>query len=357
MLILRAYKTEIDPNNVQKTLLAKHAGAARFTWNWALSRRVEEYKLTGKSSNAIEQHRQLNSLKPADFPWMYEVSKCAPQEALRDLDKAFRNFFAKRAKLRSTKIADSSHQPSNVVAQDADGAVAGLAEQATNLASFVVVIDGQRLRCPATQGAFAVLELSEFLELFNRQTVLLSKPIDAPTSLSFFKRQRLPVQSHLLLDGFAVLLVGRVPVSPLPGGTLPLTFDLVGVTALPVLLSRIVTGGAPMLQPVRRCSAFLKFGDWLCLSAVLAGFGIHTIIVLACQQQSECLEEKNYGRTTRRKHRGDAAGKPSGEGRFNSDLAAFLQVRLGCENGQSVHGPILGSSLSLHGRGQQHGGL
>jgi putative transposase len=29
---------------------------------------------------------------------MYEVSKCAPQEALRDLDKAFRNFFAKRAK-------------------------------------------------------------------------------------------------------------------------------------------------------------------------------------------------------------------------------------------------------------------
>lgn len=98
MLILKAYKTELDPNNVQKTLLAKHAGAARYTWNWALSRRIEEYKLTGKSSNAIEQHRQLNSLKPTDFPWMYEVSKCAPQEALRDLDKAFRNFFAKRAK-------------------------------------------------------------------------------------------------------------------------------------------------------------------------------------------------------------------------------------------------------------------
>ena len=34
MLILKAYKTELDPNNVQHTLLAKHAGAARFTWNW-----------------------------------------------------------------------------------------------------------------------------------------------------------------------------------------------------------------------------------------------------------------------------------------------------------------------------------
>ena len=32
MKILKAYKTELDPNNVQRTLLAKHAGAARFTW-------------------------------------------------------------------------------------------------------------------------------------------------------------------------------------------------------------------------------------------------------------------------------------------------------------------------------------
>src|SRR5690606_694652 len=37
--------------------------------------------------------RELNRLKKTQFPWMYEVSKCAPQEALRDLDRAFRNFF------------------------------------------------------------------------------------------------------------------------------------------------------------------------------------------------------------------------------------------------------------------------
>lgn len=97
MKVLKSYKTELDPSNVQSTLLAKHAGTARFAWNWALGQRNEEYKLTGKSSNAIEQHRQLNKLKPTDFPWMYEVSKCAPQEALRDLDKAFKNFFAKRS--------------------------------------------------------------------------------------------------------------------------------------------------------------------------------------------------------------------------------------------------------------------
>lgn len=93
MEILRAYKTELDPANVQRTALLKHAGAAMFVWNWGLARRKDEYEATGKSSNAIEQHRQLNALKKADFPWLYEVSKAAPQESLRDLDKAYQNFF------------------------------------------------------------------------------------------------------------------------------------------------------------------------------------------------------------------------------------------------------------------------
>lgn len=93
MRLLRAYKTELDPNDRQRTLLAKAVGCARFAWNWGLARRIEEYKRTGKSSNAIEQHKQLNALKKTEFPWMYEVSKCAPQAALQNLDKAYENFY------------------------------------------------------------------------------------------------------------------------------------------------------------------------------------------------------------------------------------------------------------------------
>ncbi|MBM3701929.1 MAG: IS200/IS605 family element transposase accessory protein TnpB [Actinobacteria bacterium] len=93
MLVQQSYRYELKPNNKQKTLLSKHAGCARFAYNWGLARRMEEHKETQKSSNAIEQHRQLNALKKTEFPWMYEVSKCAPQEALRDLDKAYKNFF------------------------------------------------------------------------------------------------------------------------------------------------------------------------------------------------------------------------------------------------------------------------
>ncbi len=91
--IVRGYKTELDLNNVQKTACLQHAGAARYAYNWGLARKKEVYEQTGKAISAMELHKELNVLKQTDIPWMYEVSKTAPQEALRDLDKAFKNFF------------------------------------------------------------------------------------------------------------------------------------------------------------------------------------------------------------------------------------------------------------------------
>ncbi|HEV3028317.1 MAG TPA: RNA-guided endonuclease TnpB family protein, partial [Planctomycetota bacterium] len=98
MRLLRAFKTELDPNNAQRTLLLQHAGARRWAYNWGLRRKIEDYERIGKSPSAKALHRELNRLKKTDppeggVPWMYEVSKCAPQEALRDLDEAFVNFF------------------------------------------------------------------------------------------------------------------------------------------------------------------------------------------------------------------------------------------------------------------------
>jgi putative transposase len=59
---------------------------------------MQEYAATGRPLNAIALHRELNRLKKTSFLWMYGVSKCAPQEALRDLDKAFHNFFEGRSR-------------------------------------------------------------------------------------------------------------------------------------------------------------------------------------------------------------------------------------------------------------------
>ncbi|MFW0860351.1 MAG: RNA-guided endonuclease InsQ/TnpB family protein [Dehalococcoidia bacterium] len=86
MLINQAYRYELKPNNVQETLLAKHAGTARFAWNWALAQ--------NNNTNAIAQHREWNVWKRENVPWWTEISKCVPQEAFRDLDRAFSNFFS-----------------------------------------------------------------------------------------------------------------------------------------------------------------------------------------------------------------------------------------------------------------------
>jgi putative transposase len=97
MLVQRAYKIELDLNDQQVTACKQHAGAARWAYNWGLRIKQERYKATKKSPTAIELHRELNALKKTDVPWMYAVSKCAPQEALWNLDAAFTHFFRRCA--------------------------------------------------------------------------------------------------------------------------------------------------------------------------------------------------------------------------------------------------------------------
>ena len=91
--ITRGYRSELNLNNKQITACKKHAGAARYAYNWGLSRKREVYQTTSHSISAMELHRELNQLKQSELPWMYECSKCAPQEALRGLDVAFTTFF------------------------------------------------------------------------------------------------------------------------------------------------------------------------------------------------------------------------------------------------------------------------
>ena len=104
MRVTQAYRYELKPHNVQRTALAKHAGTARFAWNWALARRIERFANNeGKEqfSSAMADHREWNVWKRDNAPWAYEVSKCAPQESFRDLYKAFRAFWQGRREGRN----------------------------------------------------------------------------------------------------------------------------------------------------------------------------------------------------------------------------------------------------------------
>ena len=73
MHITRGYRTELDLNNKQITACKKHAGAARYAYNWGLKRKQEVYKETGHGISAMDLHRELNALKQQAAPWHASV--------------------------------------------------------------------------------------------------------------------------------------------------------------------------------------------------------------------------------------------------------------------------------------------
>jgi putative transposase len=97
MLVCQAFRYELAPTATQRVALANHAGAARWAWNWGLSVRRKAFQRRRETLSAIDLHRLLNRLKRTPrYQWLYEVSKCAPQEALRDLDRAYANYWRGR---------------------------------------------------------------------------------------------------------------------------------------------------------------------------------------------------------------------------------------------------------------------
>ncbi|MBT9173893.1 MAG: hypothetical protein DDT21_02299 [Syntrophomonadaceae bacterium] len=96
-----AYKTELDPNNKQTTALLQHVGAARWAYNWGLDQIKQAAEAGEKWPSAIDLHKRLNAIKGTDeLPWAYEVSKCAFQESLRNLEGAIKNWRASRNRER-----------------------------------------------------------------------------------------------------------------------------------------------------------------------------------------------------------------------------------------------------------------
>jgi putative transposase len=98
MKVLQAYRFALAPAPSQERMLRSHAGAARFAWNWGLARCKERYADEGRWYSGIDLHKLWNTAKKADpaLAWWGENSKCAYQEAFRDLDRALRDFAKSR---------------------------------------------------------------------------------------------------------------------------------------------------------------------------------------------------------------------------------------------------------------------
>lgn len=123
-MMIKSIKVMLLPNNVQKTRLFQHAGAARFMYNWALGREEENYEAEGKFLTYYDLMKEVVLLKKTDeYAWLKDISATTIQGAVRDATDAYINFFKKRAKhprFKSRKNSTPSFSQTDQVIEFSD---------------------------------------------------------------------------------------------------------------------------------------------------------------------------------------------------------------------------------------------
>lgn len=98
MLRLQAFKFELMPNGEQTRKMRRFGGACRFVYNKGLSLQLETRATGGKFIGYFAMAKLLTAWRNGpEIPWLKEAPMHPLQHALKDLEKAYRNFFDGRA--------------------------------------------------------------------------------------------------------------------------------------------------------------------------------------------------------------------------------------------------------------------
>ena len=108
---MKSVKVRLELNNQQTRLARKHAGTARFAYNWGLSKSQEAIEKSEPRPSGIDLHKLWVAEVKVEKEWTYEVSKCSPQQAFRNLDEGFKRVFkvkgVKSPRFKKKGIKDS----------------------------------------------------------------------------------------------------------------------------------------------------------------------------------------------------------------------------------------------------------
>jgi len=95
---LQAFKFELMPTGEQARKMRRFAGACRFVYNKALTLQQERYAAGEKKLGYAGLCKLLTGWRHgAQTPWLAEAPVHPSQQALKDLERAYINFFEKRA--------------------------------------------------------------------------------------------------------------------------------------------------------------------------------------------------------------------------------------------------------------------
>jgi len=101
---LQAYKYELMPDGEQERDMRRFAGSCRFVYNKALAMQKENHEAGNKFIGFAGLCKALTGWRNGvETPWLKDAP-CHPlQQALKDLEKAYKNFFEKRSDFPSFK--------------------------------------------------------------------------------------------------------------------------------------------------------------------------------------------------------------------------------------------------------------
>ena len=95
---LQAFKYELKPNGEQARSMRRFAGSCRFVYNKALALQSARYARGEKKLGYAGLCKQLTEWRnSADTVWLATAPVHPLQQTLKDLERAYANFFAKRA--------------------------------------------------------------------------------------------------------------------------------------------------------------------------------------------------------------------------------------------------------------------
>ena len=111
MEYVKGFKFRIYPNAEQQKIINQTLGCARFVYNHFLAVRRDSWQEKRESVTYVKSSHMLTELKcHPDFVWLKSVDSMALQEALRNLDRAFQNFFKKQSGYPKFKSKHSYNQ-------------------------------------------------------------------------------------------------------------------------------------------------------------------------------------------------------------------------------------------------------
>ena len=98
MLQLQAFRYQLRPDGEQLRNLRRFSGSRRFVYNRALALQKNRYVQGEKKLGYAALCKELTSWRNSkETPWLAEAPVHPLQQSLRDLDRAYANFFAGRA--------------------------------------------------------------------------------------------------------------------------------------------------------------------------------------------------------------------------------------------------------------------